>query len=132
MSDPMNKTSANKPAGSPAQAKEAFDKLSANTAQAAVLLKDSYATAVKGAQEYNSKVMEFAQTNSEAAFAFAQSLSGIKSPSDFITLSTEHSRKQIETLAEQSRELAALVQKISLASTEPLKTGVTKAFSQAA
>jgi phasin len=132
MSDPINKTSSNKPAGSPAQAKEAFDKISTNTAQAASLLKDSYATAVKGAQEYNSKVMEFAQTNSEAAFGFAQSLSGIKSPSDFITLSTEHSRKQIETLAEQSRELAALVQKISLASTEPLKTGVTKAFSQAA
>ena len=90
------------------------------------MLKDSYATAVKGAQEYNSKVMEFAKANTEAAFAFAQSLSGIKSPSDFITLSTEHSRKQLETLAEQSKELAALVQKISLASTEPLKAGVTQ------
>jgi len=132
MSDPINKPSANRPAGSPAQAKEAFEKLSANTAQAAVLLKDSYATAVKGAQEYNSKVMEFAQTNSESAFAFAQSLSEVKSPSEFVTLSTEHARKQIETVAEQSRDLAALVQKISLASTEPLKTGVNKAFSQAA
>ena len=132
MSDPMNKTSANKPAGSPAQAKEAFDKLSANTAQAATLLKDSYATAVKGAQEYNSKVMEFAKANTEAAFAFAQSLSEVKSPSEFVQLSAEHSRKQIESLTGQSGELAALVQKISLASTEPLKTGVTKAFSQAA
>jgi hypothetical protein len=52
--------------------------------------------------------------------------------SDFIEMSTEHSRKQIETLTEQTRELAALAQKATLASAEPLKTGVTKTFGQAA
>ena len=54
----------------------------------------------------------------------------MKSPSDFIELSTEHSRKQFETLTEQTKELAALAQKVTLATAEPLKTGVTKAFSQ--
>jgi hypothetical protein len=43
-------------------------------------------------------------------------------------LSTEHSRKQFETLTEQTKELAALAQKVTLATAEPLKTGVTKAF----
>ena len=41
-------------------------------------------------------------------------------------------RKQIETLTEQTKELAALAQKVTLATVEPLKTGVAKAFSQAA
>jgi phasin len=104
-----------------AQAKEAFEKMSA-----------ACSTAIKGTQDYNAKVIEFANTNTEAAFAFAQKLFGVKSPSDFVEMSTEHSRKQIETLTEQTKELAALAQKVTLASAEPLKTGVTKAFSQGA
>jgi phasin len=115
-----------------AQAKEAFEKMSPATAEATDLIKNSYSTAVKGAQDYNTKFIEFAQTNTEAAFDFVQKLSGVKSPSDFIELSTEHSRKQLETLTEQTKELAALAQKVTLATVEPLKTGVTKAFSQAA
>jgi phasin len=115
-----------------AHAKEAFEKMSAGTAEAAALIKNSYSTAVKGAQDYNTKFIEFAQTNTESAFAFAQKLFGVKSPSDFIELSTEHSHKQFETLTEQTKELAALAQKVTLATAEPLKTGVTKAFSQSA
>jgi phasin len=111
-----------------AQAKEAFEKMNVATAGAAALIKNSYSTIVKGAQDYNNKVIEFAQTNTVAAFDFAQKLSGVKSPSDFVELSTEHSRKQFETLTEQTKELAALAQKVTLATTEPLKTGVTKAF----
>src|SRR5665213_1575445 len=115
-----------------AQAKEAFEKRSTATAEATDLIKNSYSTAVKGAQDYNNKVIEFAQANTKAALDFVQKLSGVKSPSDFFELSTEHSRKQLETLTEQTKELAALAQKVTLATVEPLKTGVTKAFSQAA
>jgi len=148
MLDSTTKTATAKPASSPkmdasqafrataengsAQAKAAFEKMSAATAEATALIKNSYSTAVKGAQDYNTKVIEFANVNTQAAFAFVQKLSGVKSPSDFMELSTEHSRKQIETLTEQGKELAALAQKVTLATVEPLKTGVTKAFSQAA
>ena len=115
-----------------AQAKEGFEKMGAAMAEATGLIKNSYSTAVKGAQDYNTKFIEFAQTNTAAAFDFAQKLSSVKSPSDFIELSTEHSRKQFETLTEQTKELAALAQKVMLSTAEPLKTGVTKAFSQSA
>jgi hypothetical protein len=47
-----------------------------------------------------------------------------------IELSTEHARKQIETLTEQTKQLAALVQKGTLAAVEPIKTGVAKAFNR--
>ena len=111
------------------QAKEAFEKMSSATAEAAALIKNSCSTVVKGAQDYNNKFFEFAQINTEAAFDFAQKLSNVKSPSDFIELSTEHSRKQFETLTGQTKELAALAQKVTLATAEPLREGVTKAFS---
>jgi phasin len=115
-----------------AQAKVAFEKMSAATAEATDLIKNSYSTAVKGTQEYNAKVIEFANDNTGATFAFAKKLSGVKLPSEFIELSTNRSREQFETLTEQTKELAALAQKVTLATAEPLKTGVTKAFSQPA
>jgi phasin len=146
MLDSTTKTTTTKPVSSPradaiqayrataengsAQAKEAFEKMCAATAEATDLIKNSYSTAVKDAQEYNTKVNEFAQTNTKVAHEFVQKLSVVKSPSDVIELSTNHSRKQFETLSEQTKELAALAQKVTLATVKPLKTGVTKAFSQ--
>ena len=59
---------------------------------------------VKGAQDYNNKVIEFAQANTKAALDFVQKLSGVKSPSDFIELSTDHSREQFETLPAQGEQ----------------------------
>jgi hypothetical protein len=60
-----------------------------------------------------------------------QKLSGVKSPSAFVELSTEHARKQLETLTEQTKQLAALGQKVTLATAEPLKTSIAKAFNHA-
>ena len=115
-----------------AQAKEVFEKMSAATADAAALIKNSYSTAIKGGQDYNNKVLEFARTNTEDDFGFAQNFLKVELPSDFVELSTEHSRQQFETLTEQTKELAALAQKVTLATAEPLRAGVTKAFSQLA
>ena len=115
-----------------AQAKEAFGKISAATAEATDLVRKSCSTAVAGAQAYNDKLLSFAQANSKVAFDFAHKLLGVKSPPEFIQLSTEHARQQFEILTDQTKELAALAQKVTLATTEPLKTSVTKAFTHAA
>jgi phasin len=146
MLDSTTKTTTAKPISSPktdamqgfraatengsAQAKEAFEKMSAAATEATTLIKNSYSTAVTGAHDYNTKVVEFANANTEAAFTFAQKLFGVKSPSEFIELSTKHTHEQFETLTEQSKELAALAQKVTLATAEPLKAGFTKAFRQ--
>jgi hypothetical protein len=136
----MNKTST-KPAGfakasdtqafrevaSAAQAKQNYERMSA-----ADLMKAGFSTALKGAQDYNDKFLEFTHTNTNAAFEFVQELYGIKSASEFMTLATDHARTQTATLTEQTKELAAIAQKFALATTEPLKAGVTKAFNQAA
>jgi phasin len=106
--------------------------MSAATAEAADLMKTSCSTALNGARDYNNKFMEFAHTNTNAAFDFVQELYGVKSPSDFMELATEHARTQTTALTEQTQELAALAQKVALATTEPLKAGVAKAFNRAA
>ena len=81
---------------------------------------------MQGAQDYSNKVVEFAQTNTNATFDFAQRISGVKSPSEFFELSTVHARQQLETLANQTTQLVALAQRASLATAEPLKTGFTQ------
>ena len=113
-----------------AQSKKAFDTVSAATGEAANVMKNCYSTAIKGAQDYNNKVIEFTRANTNAVFDFAHRLSGVKSPSELAELSTEHARQQVETLTNQTTQLAALAQQVTLATAEPLKTGTTKAFGQ--
>ena len=114
------------------QAKETYEKINAATTEAADLIKNSYSTAVKGMQDYNNKIIEFTHANTNAAFDFVQRMSGVKSPSEFLELWTEHARKQVETLTEQSKQLAALAQKVTRTTAEPLKTGVSNPFNIAA
>ncbi len=114
------------------QAKEMYEKMNTATTEAADLIRNSYSTAVKGMQDYNNKIIEFTHANTSAAFDFVQKMSGVKSPSEFLELWTEHARKQVETLTEQSKQLATLAQKVTRTTTEPLKTGVSNPFNIAA
>jgi hypothetical protein len=83
--------------------------------------------AVKGAQDYNNKLIEFSHANTKAAFDFAERMSGVKSPSEFVELSTKLAQQQLSTLTEQTRQLAALAQQMTLATAEPLKTSLVPA-----
>ena len=114
------------------QTKETYEKMSAASTEAADLIKISSSTALKGLQDYNNKFPEFAHTNTNAAFDFLQKLNDVKSPSDFMELSTEHVRAQTQTLTEQTKALAELAQKIALAGSKPLQEGVAKAVNRAA
>jgi phasin len=111
-----------------AQVKDTYEKAKVATGQATDILKDTYATAAKGATEYNLKIIEIARINTNAAFEHAQQLLGVKSPSEFIELSTAHARKQFDTMIAQTKELTELGQKVTTKITEPLKAGVTMAF----
>jgi phasin len=114
------------------QANETYEKMNAATTEAIAVIENSYSTAVKGMQDYNNKIIEFTHVNTNAAFDFVQKMSGVKSPKAFMELWTEHARKQVEKLTEQTKELAALAKKVTLASAEPFKTGVTDTLKRAA
>ena len=115
-----------------AHAKDAYDKAKAATDDATNLFQQTYTAAAKSATDYNLKVIEIARLNANAAFDYAHELLGVKSPSQFVELSSAHARKQFEAMMAQSKELAALAQKVTTETAEPLKTGVTKAFNKVA
>ena len=109
------------------RSKEVLGTFSTATNEAAHAVQDCCSTALKGMQDYSGKVAEFTQANIKSYVEFVQKLAGVKSPSEFVDVSTSHTRYQLETLAEQSKQLAALAQQVTLDAVEPLKTGFAKA-----
>ncbi len=110
------------------QAKENYEKLKSAAEEATDVLEDTYATATKGVSDYGLKVIEVARVNTNAAFDFASQLMTVKSLSEVVELSTAHSRKQFETLTAQSKELAAIAQKVATDTAEPVKESFGKVF----
>lgn len=88
---------------------------SAAAGQATNLLKNGYSTTYMGAQEYGAKVLEFASTNINAAVEQVTKMSRVRSPMEFTAISNEYARQQFEILSLQARELAAIVQKMTVA-----------------
>jgi phasin len=110
------------------QAKETYEKMKTAAEEATDVLEGTYATATKGVSDYGLKVIEAARENTNAAFDFATRLMTVKSISEVVELSTAHSRKQFETVTAQTKELAAIAQKVAIETTEPIKESLGKVF----
>ena len=110
------------------QAKETYEKMKSAAEEATDVLEDTYATATKGASDYGLKVIEVARVNTNAAFDFATELMTVKSFSEMVELSTAHARKSFEAATAQTKDLAALAQKVATETAEPIKDSVGKAF----
>ena len=117
---------------SAAHIKDTSEKFSAATEQTSKLMQNTCAAATKGIKDYNLKAFEFAQVNSNSAFDCAQQLMSAKTASEMLELWTTHARKHFETLTGQTKELAMLGQRVMTEAGEPLASGATKAFNQAA
>ena len=115
-----------------AQTKNNFRNAQAATAEAGHVFQNAYSVAAKGATDYNLKVFEIARFNTNAAFDYARELLGVKTPSEFVELSSARVRQQFETMTAQAKELAALAQKVSTETAEPLKTGLSGALNKVA
>jgi phasin len=111
--------------------KEACAKAKAASEEAADLLENTYEAAVKHATDYNHKLFEIVRTNTGAAIGYANELLGVKSPSEFIELSTSQMRKQFEIVSAQNKELFALTQEMASEAAETIKIGVSKAVNKA-
>lgn len=111
-------------------AKENYEKLKVAAEEATNVLEETYATATKGSTEYGLKLIDQARLNTNAAFDFFSEFITVKSLSEAMELSTAHVRKQFETVTEQGKELTTIAQKVATDTVEPIKSGVTKAFSK--
>ena len=81
--------------------------------------REAAAEAAKGAdestavlRELNVKLIDMAKTNTEAVFEFAQRIATAQ-PSDLPKVWTELAQKQFELMADQSKELTNLAQRIA-------------------
>jgi phasin len=114
-----------------AHARDIYAKAMVASEEAADLLENTYATVAKGATHYNLKLIEITRNNTRAAFDYAHQLLGVKSPSEFIELSTAHMRNQFDIVSAQNKELCVLAQEVANEAAEPIKTSVSKAFNKA-
>jgi len=121
MSMNMNTTSTTKPRSSQVRdtieataerSKEVFETVGNATSEATAVMQNTFSTALKGIQEYNGKVVEFAGANAQSHMEFIQRLVGVKSPFDFVEICHNQSRQQLETLTEQAKELAKLSKRL--------------------
>ncbi len=113
-----------------AHARDTFTKVKAASEEAAGLLQNTYVTVAQGVTDYNLKLIEMARTNTRAAFDYANELLGVKSPAEFIELSTAQMRKQFDIASAQNKELCTLAQEVATEASEPITAGVSKAFNK--
>jgi phasin len=110
------------------QAGATYEKTRAATTEASSAVHSAYSTAARGAMDCNAKAIEFARINSNATFDYATQLLGVKSPAEFLEVSTQHARKQFAVLSEQAKELTALGQKTLGEAAEPFQAGAVRMF----
>jgi phasin len=112
------------------QARDAYAKAKVASEEAADLLENTYEAAAKRATDYSRKLIEITRTNTRAAFDYVHELLGVKSPSEFIALSTAQMRKQLEIVSEQNKELGALAQEIATEAAGTIKASMSKAVNK--
>jgi hypothetical protein len=73
----------------------------------------SSSTLAKVADEYRAKAFELMTSNVNTTLEYAQRLVNVKTPSEFVELSTSHARKQFESIMKQAAELGSIAQKLA-------------------
>jgi phasin len=113
------------------QTRDAYAKAKVASEEAADLLENTYEAVAKRATDYNRKLIEITRTNTRAAFDYVQELLGVKSPSEFIALSTAQMRKQFDVVSQQNKELSALAREIATEAAGTITTSVSRAANKA-
>ncbi len=84
----------------------------------------------KAAEEYRAKAFELMTANVNATLEYAQLLASVRSPAEFIELSTNHARKHLELIMTHTAALGALSQSLTTTNTERMTASVAKMFSR--
>src|ERR1700719_3516834 len=93
------------------ESRAAFAKAKSAADETASAFEVSFAAAKDGALAIHAKAFEALRANSEANFDFLKAVLAAKSLSDVIALHAEFTRKQVETMTGQTKDIGALTQK---------------------
>jgi len=114
------------------QARDTYTRMKTAAEEATGIIETTFANASKGTADYGLKVVEIARANSNATFDFATELLTARTFAQAMEISTAHTRRQVEALTEQTRELLSLAQKVALHTAAPIKEGITTIVKKAA
>jgi len=70
-------------------------------------------TAVGAAAEYRAEAFELMKANVEATLAYARELVGMRTPAEFVELSSTHARKQCELILKQTGALKSFARTVT-------------------
>jgi phasin len=112
---------------------EAVSEASKATAEeTTTALEKTYSIVATGAADFHHQWIEIVRYNTNSTLDFVQQLFSVKSPAEFLELSSTHFRTQFHTFAEQSRHLTGMAQKMTTHAVEPLQAGMKSALSKTA
>ena len=114
-----------------AQLKDGYDKVKTATEAVGDVVVGSCKTGTDGALSYGAKLMGTTRQNTDAAIDLVGNLACATSVAEAFELSTAYLRRQCEVATVQGRELAALAQKVTADTLEPIKHGLAEAFPDA-
>lgn len=107
------------------EAAAAADRLARDAAAAAErtaeAVQNGSSAAVDALTRYNAKVLDMMRANAASTTALFAALVQAKSVPEAMSINADHLRRQMETLANQGRELATLAQTVALDALQPFK-----------
>jgi len=110
------------------ESRAAFVKAKVSADDAANALEQSFTAAKDGVIAINAKAMEALRANTEANFEFVKASFAVKSLSDLVALQSEFTRKQVDAMTGQAKDIGALTQKTIAEAIEPIKDQMAKSF----
>ena len=114
-----------------AETRAVYEKAKAAADEAANAFESSFAAAKDGVLAINVKALEALRANVDANFDFVKAAFSARSLSDLVALQSEFTRKQVEAVTGQSKEIGAMAQKLMSQAADPLKNQVAKTFKMA-
>lgn len=91
-------------------------------------LEESFQAAQAGSRAFNSKLFDLVRSQSDASLKHVQALFAAKTLNDALNLQKSFIETQVEALQAQSKDFAALAQKMASDVVEPVKDSVVVAF----
>ncbi len=110
------------------ETRAAYSKAKSAADETASALESSYAAARSGVVAINAKALEALRANVDANLDFVKSAFAVKNVADYVALQGEYTRKQIDAITDQTKEIGALAQKLAAETAEPIKERVAKTF----
>ncbi len=111
-----------------AESRAAFVKAKVSADDVANAFEQSFTAAKDGVIAINAKALEALRANTEANFEFVKASFAVKSLSDLVALQSEFTRKQVDAITVQAKDIGALTQKTVTDAFEPLKDQAAKSL----